>query len=170
MKGILPVDLELLKHALGVRPEVKPKNWGYRNRYVVGGSGPALNSMLRLAGAGLVVKSDRDDRVFHATAAGCELVGLTERQVKEAAVGGMFGPAPTWRTYARPIIAKVISEVGRADEKALRLALCKAYPFGQKSGWPYEVWRTEIKRQLAEPRPIEHPEEQENLFEPGAAQ
>lgn len=32
--------------------------------------------------------------------------------------------------------------------KALRKALCEAYPFGQKAYHPYKIWCDEIKFQL----------------------
>jgi len=56
-----------------------------------------------------------------------------------------------WRKIAAPIIAKVIEEVGVEDERALRKALLEAYPFGQRSLWPYKVWRDEVRRQLRGP-------------------
>lgn len=55
----------------------------------------------------------------------------------------------TWRNVARPLIARVIAEVGTEDAKALRQALRDAYPFGQRKYWPYKVWLDEIKHQLA---------------------
>ncbi len=55
-----------------------------------------------------------------------------------------------WRKIAAPIIARVIEEVGVEDERALRKALREAYPFGQRSLWPYKVWRDEIRRQLSD--------------------
>jgi hypothetical protein len=54
-----------------------------------------------------------------------------------------------WRKIAAPIIAKVIQEVGTEDERALKRALREAYPFGQRSLWPYKVWRHEVRRQLS---------------------
>lgn len=60
-----------------------------------------------------------------------------------------------WRTAARKHIVKVIDVVGRDDMKKLRRALCSAYPFGEKRWWPYKVWLSEIKRQLAPPPPLD---------------
>lgn len=54
----------------------------------------------------------------------------------------------TWRDHARPIIAAVIEKVGTADTKALRAALCAAYPFGEKAYHPYKIWCSEINVQL----------------------
>lgn len=75
----------------------------------------------------------------------------------------------TWRAAAAPIIARVIREVGNDDPAALRRALREAYPWGQRSLWPYKVWRDEIRRQLTgagfiprEARPC--PEGQMDLF------
>lgn len=56
---------------------------------------------------------------------------------------------PSWRDTAAPIIARVIAEIGTADPRALRRALREAYPWGQRSLWPYKVWRDEIRRQLS---------------------
>lgn len=53
-----------------------------------------------------------------------------------------------WRDLAAPIIAEVIAQVGRDDERALRRALREAYPFGERRMWPYKAWRDEIRRQL----------------------
>ena len=53
-----------------------------------------------------------------------------------------------WRNIAAPIIARVIAEVGRDDERALKRALHDAYPFGERSMHPYKIWRDEIRRQL----------------------
>lgn len=53
-----------------------------------------------------------------------------------------------WRKIAAPIIARVIEQTGREDERALRKALREAYPFGERSMHPYKIWRDEIRRQL----------------------
>lgn len=53
-----------------------------------------------------------------------------------------------WRDSARPIIARVIAEVGTADIKALRKALRAAYPFGPYKYHPCKIWRDEINVQL----------------------
>lgn len=54
----------------------------------------------------------------------------------------------TWRDHFRPIIAGVISRVGREDMKALRRALRDAYPFGERRFWPYKVWCDEVRQQI----------------------
>ncbi len=54
----------------------------------------------------------------------------------------------SWRDHARPIIAKVIRDVGTDDQKALRKALLAAYPFGQRQYHPYKIWCDEIRWQL----------------------
>jgi hypothetical protein len=46
----------------------------------------------------------------------------------------------------------VIVDTRGADEKALRKAFRKAYPFVQKRGWKYRVWLQEIERQQDEYR------------------
>jgi len=55
----------------------------------------------------------------------------------------------TWRDSAGPKIAEVIARVGTEDPKALRKALREAYPYGERKYWPYKVWLSEIRRQLA---------------------
>jgi len=54
----------------------------------------------------------------------------------------------TWRDIARPIIAKVVSELGREDTPQLRAALRDAYPFGERRYHPYRIWCDEINVQL----------------------
>lgn len=58
----------------------------------------------------------------------------------------------TWRDVARPIISRVIQEVGTEDHKALRVALREAYPFGLRQYHPYKIWCHEIRVQLGEVR------------------
>ena len=53
----------------------------------------------------------------------------------------------SWRDMARPIIAKVIAEVGLSDPGRLKRALFDAYPFGQRAYHPYRIWLDEIKVQ-----------------------
>ena len=59
----------------------------------------------------------------------------------------------TWRKAARPIIAKVIAEVGNSDPVALRMALRETYPVGPHAYHPYKIWADEIKVQLGKKRP-----------------
>lgn len=54
----------------------------------------------------------------------------------------------TWRDEARPIIASVIAEIGTSDERQLRAALRKAYPWGPREYHPYKIWLDEIRVQL----------------------
>lgn len=56
---------------------------------------------------------------------------------------------------ARPIIAKVIAEVGTTDRKRLRVAFREAYPWGPREYHPYKIWCNEICVQLGE---VEKPE------------
>jgi hypothetical protein len=62
----------------------------------------------------------------------------------------------TWRDSARPIIARVIEEVGLDDRKALRKALREAYPWQMRRNHPYKIWLDEIaiqtgKKKLPKP-------------------
>lgn len=54
----------------------------------------------------------------------------------------------SWRDIARPIISKVIADVGMEDMKAVRAALRESYPFGERKMWPYKVWCDEVRLQL----------------------
>lgn len=54
----------------------------------------------------------------------------------------------SWRDHCRPIIARVIAEVGTTDEKKLRDALRAAYPYGVRQYYPYKTWCHEIRVQL----------------------
>ena len=54
----------------------------------------------------------------------------------------------TWRDQARPVIARVIDQVGFSNQSSLRKALYDAYPFGQRKHYPYRVWLDEIKKQV----------------------
>jgi hypothetical protein len=56
----------------------------------------------------------------------------------------------SWRPVVRPFIRRVLMENLGADDKTLRKALRKAYPFVLKSGWKYQVWLDEIKVQERE--------------------
>ena len=58
----------------------------------------------------------------------------------------------TWREFARPIIKRVICEVGTGDMVLLRRALREAYPFGVRQYFPYRVWLDEIQVQLGNKR------------------
>jgi hypothetical protein len=54
----------------------------------------------------------------------------------------------SWRSYAAPIIAKVIEENKGKDLKEVRKALFHAYPFGEREYHPYKIWLDECARQL----------------------
>lgn len=55
----------------------------------------------------------------------------------------------TWREIVRPIIAGVLRKLPASyGRKRKERALFGHYPFGQRRGWPYKVWRDEIRIQL----------------------
>lgn len=54
----------------------------------------------------------------------------------------------SWRDKAAPIIAEVISQIGRQDLTVLRKALADAYPWGERERYPYKAWLAEIHCQL----------------------
>jgi len=70
----------------------------------------------------------------------------------------------TWREIAAPIIAEIIAEHG-PDGPGLRQALIDAYPFGERSMWPYKAWLAEIKRQREAARPKPPPDMTGTLFD-----
>lgn len=74
----------------------------------------------------------------------------------------------SWRKYAAPIVAKVISENQGKDEKEIRKALHDVYPFGERRMHPYKIWCDEINVQLGKRtlgrRPVEADPNQLELF------
>ncbi len=59
-----------------------------------------------------------------------------------------------WRDSCAPIIARVIAENVGKDESVVRMALRKAYPYGQRKYHPYKIWLDEIARQLGKKPPL----------------
>lgn len=80
----------------------------------------------------------------------------------------------TWRDSARPIIQRVLKETAGQPENVIRKALRDAYPFHQRSYYPYQVWLDEIKvqrglkkkktRKPMDKKTIPAPEGQPTLF------
>lgn len=72
-----------------------------------------------------------------------------------------------WRDKAAPIVAAVVREVGLKDPVALRKALSKAYPFGERSGSSsaYQAWLKEVGVQIGGMRPKKPDPGQMDLFE-----
>ncbi len=55
-------------------------------------------------------------------------------------------PASVWRVRARRIIEGVLDDLplgGSSDKPLVRRRLREAYPFGQRTGWPYHQWCVE---------------------------
>jgi len=77
-------DLDNLRHMLGATTDVKKRDWGYRNRFAPGGKD--IESMQRLENAGLVIRGRpyHETHFYHATARGCEAVGLNPAQTERA--------------------------------------------------------------------------------------
>jgi hypothetical protein len=59
----------------------------------------------------------------------------------------------TWRERAAPIVARVLRETKGKPEREVRAALREAYPFGERTYWPYKVWLDEVARQRGTRRP-----------------
>lgn len=53
-----------------------------------------------------------------------------------------------WRTESARVIAEVIRDYPELQGTARMDALHAAYPFGPKQGWPYKVWRSEVRYHL----------------------
>jgi len=71
-----------------------------------------------------------------------------------------------WRKQAAEVISEVLDMCGPLitpeDEKAARLRLREAYPFGEKKYHPYKIWLDEIARQMGKKWPIGHKRAWEN--------
>jgi hypothetical protein len=62
----------------------------------------------------------------------------------------------TWRDVVRPIIAAVLRKLGRGrrvDRRRAEAALFVAYPWPDRRGRRYQVWRDEVRIQLGLRRP-----------------
>lgn len=57
----------------------------------------------------------------------------------------------TWREKARPIIARVLRENAGLPASIIRGALRAAYPFGERTYYPYKAWLQEIAAQGGPP-------------------
>jgi hypothetical protein len=53
-----------------------------------------------------------------------------------------------WRAAAAPVIAEVLRTTAGRSQREVRQALIAAYPFGQRSGWPYKSWLAEVRAQI----------------------
>ncbi len=78
------MDMDNLRHMLGIGSHIKKRQWGYRNHFAPGVSD--VQSMERLESAGLVRKGQlyQDSHFYHATEAGCVAAGLKPVQIKKA--------------------------------------------------------------------------------------
>lgn len=52
----------------------------------------------------------------------------------------------SWRERARAVVEATFASCADVDERDLRRALKRAYPFGARRGYPYRVWVAEIGR------------------------
>jgi hypothetical protein len=84
MTQVNDVDMENLRHTLGIGPHIKKRQWGYRNHFAPGGTD--IQSMERLEEAGLVRKGRvyEDTHYYHATEVGCIAAGLKPYQTRKA--------------------------------------------------------------------------------------
>lgn len=70
-----------------------------------------------------------------------------------------------WQDRIVPVVAEVIERVGLKDPVALRIALRDAYPFEQRTGYPYRAWLAEIERRVGGMRPKKSDPKQGSLFD-----
>lgn len=55
-----------------------------------------------------------------------------------------------WRLRSRVVIREVMDRMKGQDPKEIRKAVSKAYPFGERSMWPYKLWLEEVRRAMKE--------------------
>ena len=79
---MLAEDIGNLRHMLGARTTDKVRDWGFRNYFNCGPDSSDYPSLERLLALGLVRRGHRD--YYHATALGCKIVGLNEKQTRRA--------------------------------------------------------------------------------------
>lgn len=81
---LLDVDMENLRHMLGIGSHIKKTRWGYRNHFAPAGND--VQSMERLEQAGLVYKGHpySDTCMYHANESGCKAAGLKPAQIRNA--------------------------------------------------------------------------------------
>lgn len=70
-----------------------------------------------------------------------------------------------WQDKIVPVVAEVVQRVGLTDPVALRVALRDAYPFEQRTGYPYRAWLAEIDRKIGGMRPRKPDPTQRCLFD-----
>lgn len=86
---ITQVDMDRLRHAVGMHDGAPADKWGYRNFYCSPLKGEVKESMMRLHRAELVMlmRERKNYTYFQVTRAGCERVGLNEHQTARALDG-----------------------------------------------------------------------------------
>lgn len=88
MNTLTDEQRELLRHTLGVRPDVKPRDYGYRNRLQASVGGDTYDELNQLVALGLMVTGELANegkyQWFHATEAGCRVIGLNDTQIANA--------------------------------------------------------------------------------------
>jgi len=92
MSDISERQLAILRHMLGAPVKRRRGSLpGYRNNYCAGFGGDDDSQLRLMAEAGLVVAGGAinygADQYFHATAAGCEAIGLSKAATKRALRG-----------------------------------------------------------------------------------
>lgn len=74
-----------------------------------------------------------------------------------------------WRSYAAPIIRRVLADTAGRPEAEIRAALREAYPFGARRNHPYQIWLDEIAVQTGRKRRRPPDPRQQTLY-PGEAE
>ncbi len=60
----------------------------------------------------------------------------------------------SWRAEAAHVIAGVLQGCEGKTEAEIKSALFDAFPFGQRTHYPYKIWLDEIKRQRGLKQPL----------------
>ena len=60
---------------------------------------------------------------------------------------GIDRTEPSWREKARPYIAAALKATEGKSEEEIKKALFYAYPWRERTRYPYKVWLSEIKKQ-----------------------
>ncbi len=79
-------QMHILRHMLGVDSNRPPNRWGFRNHFVADPDGPDDKQLQTMLANGLVERGQdiSGGRCYHATDAGCELVGLSPDRITVA--------------------------------------------------------------------------------------
>lgn len=79
---------DLLRHTLGVHSGIKPRDYGYRNRFQATVGSDNYQALTELVTLGLMIKggtaNEGRQQWFHATEAGCRALDFNAKQIANA--------------------------------------------------------------------------------------